>query len=246
MLVTEKCIFLHMPKTGGHFCRDVIRKTCGEVLHTGGWHAPYSRVPKQFGHLPVLFVVRNPWDWYVSWYHYMIDMLENGHPNPLIVNASMNAEIGFESIMSYVFRSVRQGSVESRKLEEYFKSDRHIKSKAERPGIRDLDRQMLEKMRRKRYGIMSWRFDTLLAGCSKKNIRFIEFSDLNAGLIRAIKEMGVEIENSLELELLGRSRVNVGVTRKDTHYREFYKSNGLREAIAHYEKGIVNMFSFEF
>ncbi len=33
-----------------------------------GYHYPYSMLPPGHSDLPVLGMVRNPWDWYVSWY----------------------------------------------------------------------------------------------------------------------------------------------------------------------------------
>ena len=35
-------------------------------------HAPYDELPSRWRHLPVVCVVRNPWDWYVSQYHYAV------------------------------------------------------------------------------------------------------------------------------------------------------------------------------
>jgi hypothetical protein len=36
-----------------------------------GDHSPVREVPAEFRHLPMLGYVRNPWDWYVSWYHFV-------------------------------------------------------------------------------------------------------------------------------------------------------------------------------
>lgn len=54
MLVTKSFVFLHVPKTGGT-------------------HAPHSALPSRWQKLPALWIVRNPWDWYVSWVHYQLD-----------------------------------------------------------------------------------------------------------------------------------------------------------------------------
>lgn len=246
MLVTEKCVFLHMPKTGGHFCRSIIETHAGKTLHSGGWHAPYKKLPANFHHLPILIVVRNPWDWYVSWYHYMIDVLETGHPNPLIVNATMNTPPGFNNVMSYVFKSMRTGTKESKQLAKYLKSERHIASKAKRPGIRDLDKEMIENMRKKNHGFLSWRFESLLAGTSKKLVRYIEFDNLNSQLLAALSEIGVSIPEEEKNRILSLGKVNAGATRKGEEYRRFYESDAVKNAIAYYDRNFIRLFSYEF
>ena len=69
MLVTEQFVFVHVPKTGGSFVRTLIR-THMRVVAEYTDHASYDKLPPEFADLPVLRVVRNPWDWYVSHYHY--------------------------------------------------------------------------------------------------------------------------------------------------------------------------------
>jgi hypothetical protein len=74
MLVTRYFGLLHVPRTGGLFLNDI----CSKHLPTewilenpaGEWHVPYSEVAPRLGDLPLLCFVRNPWDWYVSFYHY--------------------------------------------------------------------------------------------------------------------------------------------------------------------------------
>jgi hypothetical protein len=69
MLVTEQFVFVHVPKTGGSFVRTLIHTHMQVVAEYPG-HASYDRLPPEFANLPALRIVRNPWDWYVSHYHY--------------------------------------------------------------------------------------------------------------------------------------------------------------------------------
>jgi hypothetical protein len=70
MLVTDSFVFVHIPKTGGSFVDSVIRDHLPVIEHDVGKHTPYGDLPARWHHLPGFYVVRNPWDWYVSWYHY--------------------------------------------------------------------------------------------------------------------------------------------------------------------------------
>jgi hypothetical protein len=74
MLVASQLVFVHIPRTGGGFIKGVLREHL-EVdaraprLPT---HAGYEELPAEFRDRPGFCVVRNPWDWYVSWYHHSI------------------------------------------------------------------------------------------------------------------------------------------------------------------------------
>ena len=65
MIVTDRFIFLHLHKTGGQSLARVI-KACIPNSQEIGYHYPHEMIPQEFAHLPVLGVIRNPWDWYVS------------------------------------------------------------------------------------------------------------------------------------------------------------------------------------
>jgi hypothetical protein len=74
MVITKHFVVLHMPKTGGVFLEQV----CDEHLPPG-WvarhalhrHAPWEEVPEPYRDLPAFYAVRNPWDWYVSWFDHV-------------------------------------------------------------------------------------------------------------------------------------------------------------------------------
>lgn len=73
MLVTDDFVFVHIPKTAGTFIQEVIR---GHLPVLADWdyaHTPDSDLPDEWRHLPGFCVIRNPWDWYVSWFHYEIE-----------------------------------------------------------------------------------------------------------------------------------------------------------------------------
>jgi hypothetical protein len=71
VLITPHFVFIHMPKTGGSFIRSFLD---GEEV--GGLHATWNAIPPEYEHLPVFAVIRNPWDWYVSWHHFQAGLEE--------------------------------------------------------------------------------------------------------------------------------------------------------------------------
>ena len=76
MLVTDKLLFLHLHKSAGTFINAMLMRCVPSALQIG-YHLPYREVPEAYRSLPVLGTVRNPWAYYVSWYHF-----QNSQPQP--------------------------------------------------------------------------------------------------------------------------------------------------------------------
>lgn len=98
MNITPKFVFIHMPKTGGTFVSDSLRKIYNEgslhyfclrnetAMHIKNKvyrglslpqphlefnkHGTCNDIPLRYRHLPILSCIRNPYDWYVSNYKY--------------------------------------------------------------------------------------------------------------------------------------------------------------------------------
>lgn len=71
MFVHDQFVFLQMRKTGSTFLVDALERELPSGGSKGlGKHWGWSKIPPCAVGLPVLTYVRNPWDWYVSWYHF--------------------------------------------------------------------------------------------------------------------------------------------------------------------------------
>lgn len=69
MIVTNRFVFLHLHKSGGTFVNRFILSHFQDARIIGQ-HLPRSQLPPQYGHLPIFGLVRNPWDYYVSWFSF--------------------------------------------------------------------------------------------------------------------------------------------------------------------------------
>jgi hypothetical protein len=56
MIVTDKFVFVHLPRSGGTFVTGVIRKFFPSA-HEIGHHLQRELLPKEYSHLPVLGTV---------------------------------------------------------------------------------------------------------------------------------------------------------------------------------------------
>jgi hypothetical protein len=71
-LVASDFVFLHIPKTGGGFVQQTLRDRLPRVWNAGYTHTPFGELTGGAYALPGFYIVRNPWDWYVSWYFYTL------------------------------------------------------------------------------------------------------------------------------------------------------------------------------
>jgi len=113
VILKDKCLILHMPKTGGVFIRLLLQKHYGDdvTLASGKpfgdpsarWeqHHALSDVSRwRRRKLSTFGLVRNPWDWYVSWYHFfaMYD-----HRPPHFMTVSKDKTLDFAEFMKNLY-----------------------------------------------------------------------------------------------------------------------------------------------
>lgn len=70
MVVTDQYIYVHMPKTGGTWVRNVMRGELGEIPVSKKLqgHSPASIITPEMAEGKTVFgSYRDPWSWYESW-----------------------------------------------------------------------------------------------------------------------------------------------------------------------------------
>ena len=91
MIVCNDFVFLHLHKSGGTFVNQLMMR-CLPGARMVGYHWPYAQLPEPYRALPVLGAVRNPFAYYVSWFHYQSGQAQ---PNPLFRICSDEGRLGF-------------------------------------------------------------------------------------------------------------------------------------------------------
>ena len=73
MILSEHFVFLHLPKTGGSFVRELCTHYAPPAwkVRLLDHHPTIHDIPSEYANLPIFGFVRNPFDWYVSWYTYL-------------------------------------------------------------------------------------------------------------------------------------------------------------------------------
>lgn len=112
MILRDRCVLLHMPKTGGVFIRLLLEKYYGDdvQLATGkgfddpsaptAQHHTIDDLGPELADLPVFGFVRNPWDWYVSWYHFF---MKYPYRPPHFITVSRDKTLEFPEFMESLY-----------------------------------------------------------------------------------------------------------------------------------------------
>ena len=96
MIVTDRFVFLHLHKSGGTFVNAFLARFFPEARQVG-YHLPRTFVPDAARGLPIFGLVRNPWDYYVSWYSFQNDKQQ---PNALFRIVSDERRLDFRGTVA--------------------------------------------------------------------------------------------------------------------------------------------------
>lgn len=103
MILSKHFVFIHFPKTGGTFVRRLLRDHAPDdwQVHSVQGHHTCREIPPPFRHLPRFGFIRNPYDWYVSWYHYQQQVARNAFFNTVSANGTRD----FKDTLMAIFQS---------------------------------------------------------------------------------------------------------------------------------------------
>lgn len=234
MIATPEFLFIHLHKTGGQFVNRLLLQ-CYPGAHAVGYHLPRSEAPPELKALPAFAFMRNPWDWYVSWYSFNAaapqrnpifravseygtadfhDTLHNllflGHP----LQAAMRQEIAATLPVS---REGNQGSgITRRVMLEFTDPDA---------------------------GYLSWLTRYMcFNGGSPVGLRMGHMENLRQDLPTLIEACGGKLDTALAEAIATTPPVNAS-PRRD--YREYYDQE-LKELVAERDWAIVESYNYSF
>jgi hypothetical protein len=100
VIVTSRFVFLHLHKSGGTFVNRFLLTHFPDAVVVG-YHLPLTVLPAEFGQRPVFGLVRNPWDYYVSWHAFQQTL---ARPNVLFLATSDDGRLGFNDTIRNLVR----------------------------------------------------------------------------------------------------------------------------------------------
>jgi hypothetical protein len=230
MIVTDKFVFVHLPRSGGTFVSEVISKFFPSAQEIGH-HMPRELVPREYSHLPIFGTVRNPWEFYVSLYHYV---LPKKAANKFVCWMSENGRLGFiESIRNLLSLGVNDERLDSliEMLPEHIDYRRRY--------IPNVSKETMRGVRGTGVGYYTFRFHQLFGNADDMFICRLE--TLRKDLVAFFKGIGVATDELMDY-VLHSEKKNAA---EHLHYSNYYTPE-LAELVLMRDHQLIERFGYVF
>lgn len=228
MIVTDRFVFLHLHKSGGSFVNRFLLDSLPSARQVG-YHLPHQHIPEPARALPILGTVRNPWDYYVSWYSFQ---QAKAAPNALFALASDDRRLGFAGTIGNLMRL----GEDARLLDEW---SSRLPDVAPNRGI-NLARADVAPLRESGVGFYSFLYRRMYGDLSRTTL--LETGRLRAGLQEFLAGVGIDVTPSMQAWLVRQPPINASA---HAPYGDFYDA-ALRELVATKDADIIHRHGFAF
>ena len=230
MIVTDKFVFVHLPRSGGTFVSEVIRKFFPSA-HEIGHHLPRELLPREYSHLPVLGTVRNPWEFYVSLYHYVYP---RDAASILVSWMSENGRLGFigsiRNVLNLLVNDERLDVLIEMLPEHVDYSRRHI------PNV---TKDAMRRVRGTGVGYYTFRFNQMFGNAD--DVFFCRLETLRQDLVAFFEGIGAATDELRDYVL----RLDKKNIAKHLHYSTYYTPE-LAELVLIRDRPLIERFGYFF
>jgi hypothetical protein len=234
MIATPTMVFVHLHKTGGQFINRLLLAHIPGAQRIG-YHLPRSEAPMEIQHLPALGFVRNPWDWYVSWYAFNITASDR---NPIFRIVSDHGALGFaRTIENLITLGLPENSGMRMLIAEQLPVTR------ENSFGSGITRDIMAHIHEPDRGYMTWiwRYMFHFNG-SIRGITTGRFESLRHDLVDCLMRTNIRISTSMHDDIQNLPAVNVS---SHGDYRDYY-SNKLADLIAKKDNEYIEYHGYRF
>ena len=228
MIVCNKFVFLHLHKSGGTFVNQMMAN-CIPYARQIGYHFPYTELPRAFQRLPVVGTVRNPWDYYVSWYHFQQQLPQ---PHPLYMIVSNHGSLGFEATINNLLSVGEDEAL----FNDFYQQ---LPKQFLRAGI-NLRQQCLAPLQNSGIGFYSFLYQRLYQGSVNPTI--IKMEHLREGLNDLIEQLQLQPAQKIKAFINDAPKLNTSEHKK---YQSYY-SNTLKERITRVDAAVIDQHHYQF
>ena len=230
MIVTDKFVFVHLPRSGGTFVSEVIRKFFPSA-HEIGYHLPRVLLPKKYSHLPVLGGIRNPWEFYPSWYYHQYSGTKY---SPLFCSLSENRKLDFvQTIRNALSLGIDDDNLNlliQALPENVNYQKRHISN---------ITKDVMRQIRGTSLGLYTFRFNHLFGLAD--DVFFYRVESLRSDLMAFFERIGVA-SNALRSYVLSLDKKNIS---EHLHYSTYYTPE-LAELVLIRDRPLIERFGYVF
>lgn len=235
MITTDQFVFIHMHKTGGQSLNHIIAQCMPEHRFVG-YHYPLHMLPEDQSGLPVVGIVRNPWDWYVSWYAFNT---RSNSDNSLFFVLSDGGQAGFKKTVTNLVNlgSDDRSSVQYRNALEAVLPE----SMEDNTGV-GLTKSCIRQFTDNNTGYYTWLFQRMHGDTTDENTVIGRFENLQEDFLSIMRGLSVTQTDAMQAEFDRTPRKN---TSKHEHYSRHYDDE-LRELIAEKDRVLIEEFGYSF
>jgi hypothetical protein len=230
MIVTDKFVFAHLPRSGGTFVSEVIKKFFPSARDIGH-HLPRALLPTEYSDLPVLGTVRNPWEFYVSLYHYVW----RRDPESILTSwMSDNGRLGLtDSVRNLLDLGVNKERLDLliEMLPENVDYDRRT--------IPNITKDEMRRVRGVGVGYYTFRFNHIFRNAD--DIFFCRLESLRQDLVAFFEAIGAVTDELRDYVLLSDKR-NIS---EHLHYSTYYTAE-LAELVLTRDHSLIDRFGYRF
>jgi len=230
MIITDKFVFAHLARSGGTFVSEVIRKFFPSAQEIGH-HLPRAFLPSSYSHLPVLGTVRNPWEFYVSLYHYV---WPKDAASVLVSWMTENGRLGFtDSIRNLLDLGINDERL-NRLIEMLPEEvDYHKRT------IPNITKDAMRKVRGTGVAYYTFRFNAMFGNAD--DVFFCRVETLRQDLVAFFEKIGAATDELRDYVLHSDKR-NIS---QHLHYSTYYTTE-LSELVAVRDRRLIEQFGYTF
>jgi len=235
MIITERFVFVHMHKTGGQSLNAIIQRTIPSYQFIG-YHYPHSEIPTCSINLPIVGIVRNPWDWYISWYAF------NSGPTARSPLFAIVSDSGKADLKTTITNLVNLGSTSSSSQAHRQQLIKVLPETLEQNNGVGLTKGDIRNFVNNNMGYYSWMFRRMLGDYTSAQLHIGRFENLQSDFLQIMDSLSVEQTPAIKHELSQQERKN---TSRHSHYSHYYDKD-LQNLLAEKESGLIQHFDYKF
>lgn len=235
MIVTDRFVFVHMHKTGGQTINKIIGN-CIADHRVVGYHYPIAELPDDSRDLPVVGIVRNPWDWYTSWYAFN---RRPGIRNQLFHVVSAGGTADFRTTVTNL---VQLGSDTPESAAHRAQLSQLLPEALDGNRGSGLIRSCMQELADANCGYLSWLFSRMLGDPGGERQEIGRFENLQDDFLSIMSRLDVAETDAMRTEFDNQTRANVS---RHSHYSHYYDDE-LRDLVAARDRSLVDAYGYEF
>jgi hypothetical protein len=221
---------VHLPRSGGTFISGIIKKFFPSA-HELGHHFPRERLPQEYSHLPVLGTIRNPWEFYISLYHYVWPKYAAS------ILGSWMSENGTLGLAGSITNLLNVGVNDARLDDLIEKLPEQVDYG--RGNIPNITKDEMQKVRGSGMGYYTFRFNYLFGNAD--DAFFCRVENLREDLLSFLDGVGAA-NDELRHFVLSSDKKN---TAEHSHYSTYYTGD-LADLVAVRDRQLIEKFNYTF